>query len=46
MKLFTVKGIPSDQLQEQIIFTPSCGMGSLSLEDAERVLELLSQVGG
>ena len=45
MALFIQKGISSERLQEQIIFTPSCGMGTLSEEDAEQVLNLLAQIG-
>jgi hypothetical protein len=38
---FLNKGIPPEQLKNQMIFTPSCGIGSLSADNSERVLELL-----
>ena len=43
IETFVKKGIPEEQIQKQKILTPSCGMGSLSTEDAELVLNLLSQ---
>lgn len=44
--LFAQKGIPEDRLREQILFTPSCGMGSgtLSSEESRLALELLAQL--
>ena len=44
-ELFVTKGIDAQRVQKQILFTPSCGMGTLPVEDAQRVLELLSQIG-
>ena len=41
---FTEKGIARDRLMKQMILTPSCGMGTLSLRSAERVLDLLHQL--
>lgn len=45
MELYVKKGMSEDRLRNQLIFTPSCGMGTLTPEDAETVLKLLSQVG-
>ncbi len=45
MALFIQKGMSSERLQKQILFTPSCGMGTLSPDDAELVLKLLMQIG-
>ncbi|HJO93503.1 MAG TPA: hypothetical protein QF753_08905 [Victivallales bacterium] len=41
---FIGKGIPSELLKKQMIFTPSCGMGSLSADDSEQVLKLLNNI--
>ncbi|MFC1584051.1 methionine synthase [Fibrobacterota bacterium] len=43
--LFENKGIPSALIQERKLLTPACGMGNLSLEEAEKVLELLQKLG-
>ena len=45
MDLYEKKGISLDLIQNRIIYTPSCGMGTLSLEDSETVLDLLAQIG-
>ncbi len=45
MELFSLKGVSPERIKEQILFTPSCGMGTLSVEDTERVLELLASLG-
>jgi hypothetical protein len=45
MDLYDNKGISVDLIQNRIIYTPSCGMGTMSLEDAEKVLDLLAQIG-
>lgn len=37
-------GIPLTTIVQQSVITPSCGTGSLSTEDAERVLQLTNQV--
>jgi len=37
-------GISKDQIVQQAILTPSCGTGSLSEEDAERVFALLAEL--
>jgi hypothetical protein len=46
LRLFVKKGISDDLIRQQILFTPSCGMGSgsLSLEESRLVLELLSKI--
>lgn len=46
IQIFVKKGIPEDQIRNQILFTPSCGMGSgtLSPEETGLVLDLLSQL--
>lgn len=36
----TAAGIPKEKLVKQILITPSCGTGSLSIEHATRVMEL------
>jgi len=43
---FVKKGIAENLIRSQILFTPSCGMGSgsLSLEDSRLVLELLLKI--
>ncbi|MBN2533217.1 MAG: hypothetical protein JXB88_10015 [Spirochaetales bacterium] len=42
LALFTKKGMSEQIISSQILFTPSCGMGSLKPEEAEKVLKLLS----
>lgn len=42
--LFIEKGLAEDRLREQMLLTPSCGMGTLSAEESQRVLGLLSEV--
>lgn len=46
IQLFVKKGISENLIRQQILFTPSCGMGSgsLSLEESRLVLELLSKI--
>jgi hypothetical protein len=46
MKRLTQKGVDSIRAVEQSLITPSCGAGSLSTDDALRVLLLLQQVSG
>lgn len=41
---FTRSGIPFRQLLEQSLLTPSCGLASLTGEEVERVLELLTEL--
>ncbi|TAL16641.1 hypothetical protein EPN96_08190 [bacterium] len=41
---FEKKGIPLDLLRRQCLLTPSCGMGSLSVEDTVDVLKKLSEL--
>jgi len=38
------KTMPSDLLLSQIILTPSCGAGSLSIEEAEKVFKTLGEL--
>ncbi len=40
------KGIPRHHLEEQAMLTPSCGTGSLTPEQAERVYQLTAGVSG
>jgi len=42
VQLFTQKGMPRELIEKQILFTPSCGMGTLSFDEAEKVMKLLS----
>ena len=42
MKRFEEAGVDGDLLRRQCVITPSCGMGSLSVELTEYILELLS----
>lgn len=46
IRLFINKGISENLICQQILFTPSCGMGSgsLTIDESERVLQLLSQL--
>jgi methionine synthase II (cobalamin-independent) len=43
---FEKKGINRDLLFDNIVFTPSCGLGPLSEEDARKVLELTALLAG
>ena len=42
--LFMKKGIPEDRIRNQMICTPSCGMGTLSHRDSCVVLDLLTKI--
>ncbi|MFN3535595.1 MAG: hypothetical protein ACK4WB_09420, partial [Desulfatiglandales bacterium] len=42
LKRFYRLGFDRDRLMESSIFTPACGMGSLSPQEADKVLEILS----
>ena len=44
MAPFTRNGVPFRQLLEQGLLTPSCGLASLSGEEAARALELLAEL--
>lgn len=44
LEIFIRKGIPEDLLRTQMILTPSCGMGTMSKDNAETVLRLLSEL--
>jgi methionine synthase II (cobalamin-independent) len=39
------RGIDRNLIKTQSMITPSCGLGSLSGEDAEKILQLLSETG-
>ena len=41
LTLFIGKGVNEDRLRNQMLLTPSCGMGTLSIDNATKVLELL-----
>jgi methionine synthase II (cobalamin-independent) len=43
LAVLSKKGLDSRQILEKSLITPSCGMGSLSIEITEKALELLSQ---
>ncbi len=40
------KGIPEETLRERCLITPSCGMGLMSVEDAEKAMGLLAELSG
>ncbi len=42
--IFLNKGIPENQITDQMILTPSCGMGSISPEASNLVLKLLEEI--
>jgi hypothetical protein len=42
--LFARKGIPEQRMRQQMLLTPSCGLGFLPPADAALVLDLLSQL--
>jgi hypothetical protein len=44
MDLLASKGIDKKQIVEQALITPSCGTGSMQLEDAKKVFELTAKV--
>ena len=44
LERLTAKGLPAERLRRQSLLTPSCGMGALSVGEAERVLALLGEV--
>ena len=39
-------GIPAEILREKSLLTPSCGMGLMSVEDAEKAMKLLAELSG
>jgi len=43
LKTLIDKGISKDLLKERLILTPSCGCGSLSVADSEKVFRLLEE---
>jgi hypothetical protein len=45
-KIFESKGIPGSMIRNQMILTPSCGIGPLSTSDSEIVLGLLRDISG
>ncbi len=44
LKKLTNRGIPYDTLVEQAFITPSCGLGNLSVQRAEKVAQLTQEV--
>lgn len=42
--LLTRKGVDSEMMRRQLLFTPSCGTGTLSEQQAEKVYYLLQQI--
>jgi hypothetical protein len=44
MNLLVSKGIALDELLASALISPCCGLGSLSVAEAERVLELTGSV--
>ncbi len=44
MALLSKKGVSYDTMRSQCLITPSCGLGSVSTEAAERALELTAKV--
>ena len=44
MRLLSNKGISYDTIKSQCLITPSCGMGSISIEAATRALDLTAAV--
>lgn len=44
IELYEKKGIPADLLNHGMIFTPSCGLGTVTSQNTEKVLQLLSQM--
>jgi hypothetical protein len=38
------QGIPRETLARQALFTPACGLGLLSLDQAEGILEILPRI--
>ncbi len=42
--LFASKGIPEELLRKQLILTPSCGLGTLPPDAADKALELLQSL--
>ena len=44
-KLYADKGFPAARIENQMLLTPSCGMGTLEPAEGEQVLELLKKIG-
>ena len=42
LALFVAKGVNAERLRERMILTTSCGMGTLTVDNAAKVLELLA----
>ena len=40
------KGLPRERLLRQCLLTPSCGMGSRTVAEADRVLDVLVELAG
>jgi len=43
LEMFIKKGVDEEKLRKQMIITPSCGMGNMDIEGAEKVLRILSE---
>jgi hypothetical protein len=41
--LFVSKGINEKMIRDQMIITPSCGMGTLTVEETEKILGILQE---
>ena len=44
MESLVKKGVPEDRLKKQLIITPSCGAGTLTIELAERIYRLAAEL--
>ncbi len=44
MNLLACKGIPLDDLLQAALITPACGLGTLTIDNAVRALELTAGV--
>ncbi|MCR3923339.1 MAG: hypothetical protein NUK65_12625, partial [Firmicutes bacterium] len=45
MRQLVSKGVDYDRLRQQILFTPSCGAGTLTSEETDAVYGVLQQLG-
>ncbi len=44
IRALALRGIPAEILREKSLLTPSCGMGLMSVEDAEKAMKLLAEL--
>ncbi|MCM8795111.1 MAG: methionine synthase [Candidatus Omnitrophica bacterium] len=44
IKELTKKGIPLELLEENLLLSPACGLGSIPLKNARKIFSLLSQI--